>query len=277
MNIRHNPKLIVFPIIILLLFYLIAGLYNHLQITYYAYTNNKIPKEFNDYRIVQISDYHCKVFGKHNKKLIDAIIKLKPDVIVLTGDMIDGNHQDISPVNSLLQGITNIAPVYSVSGNHEFDTLAKYSELLKMYATYGVINLDDSQAVITQNNSSIVFYGLSADRMDILYNRDALPTVNPSLFSVALYHYSNHFDYFLNYGFDLILSGHTHGGIIRLPFIGGLIGNDGNFFPKYDGGEFTLGSTTMISSRGLGDSVLPRFYNPPELVAITLKCSLPME
>jgi len=271
MNTMQITRILTIAIITILFIYIFSGFYNVLQTTYYTYSNSKIPSEFNDYRIVQISDYHCKLFGKNNKKLIEAVANLNPDIIVLTGDMIDGEHQDISPVESLLQGITKIAPIYSVSGNHEFDASAQYSQLIDLYDIYGVINLDNAQVNIQRNGSSFALYGLGADRMDILHNRNGLPTVDPSSFSIALYHYSNQFHYFINFGYDLILSGHTHGGIIRLPFVGGLIDNDNTFLPKYDGGQYHLGSTTMISSRGLGDANLPRFHNRPELLCITLQ------
>jgi uncharacterized protein len=258
-------------ILLLLLISIISGFRSDLQITYYTYKNKKIPQEFNNYRIVQISDLHCKSFGNKNEKLIAAVKNLKPDLIVLTGDMIDGKHPDISPVEYFLSGIANVAPVYSVSGNHEFDLAARYTELKSLYQAYGVTNLDDSQAAIAKDGSTFTLYGLSADRMDILYNRGALPEVDANSFSLVLYHYSNHFDYFTDTGFDLLLAGHTHGGIIRFPFIGGLIGNDGSLFPKYDSGLFTLGTVTMVSSRGLGDADIPRFYNRPEIVCINLQ------
>jgi len=271
MNTLQLHKLLNIAVIFILFIYIISGFYNVIQTTYYTYSNSKISSEFNGYRIVQISDYHCKIFGKNNKNLISAIANLDPDIIVLTGDMIDEDHPNINPVKILLQAISKIAPIYSVSGNNEFVAAAPYSQLLDLYDTYGVINLDNGQSTILRNGSSFIIYGLSANRMDILYNRSALPTIDPSSFSLALYHYSNQFESFFNYGFDLILSGHTHGGVIRLPFVGGVIGNGETFFPKYDAGEFTLSSTTMISSRGLGDANIPRFHNRPELVCITLQ------
>lgn len=268
-----TKKLLLMLIGLLLLVYLGIGIYQNLQITYYTYYNSEIPTAFDQYRIIQISDFHCKTFGNKENKLINAINSFHPDIIVLTGDMIDGSHPDITPVNDLLSGISSIAPVYFVSGNHEFDTTASYTQLMQLFDTYGVINLDDSQAIISKNDSSFTLYGLSADRMDILFNQNALPVLDKSNFSIALYHYASHFDYFYNYGFDLVLAGHTHGGLIRLPLVGGIINNDGTLFPKYDAGKYMLGTTTMIVSRGLGDSTIPRFYNRPELVCITLQSS----
>ena len=94
---------------------------------------------------------------------------------------------------------------------------------------------------------------------------------NPDVFSILLNHYANQFPLLPQYGYDLILSGHIHGGIIRLPRIGGLIGNGGSLFPQYDAGSYKIGNSTMIVSRGIGDSVIPRINNNPEIVCITLK------
>lgn len=262
-------KKYIFLIIILIVLFI--GLHNDLDVTNYVYSNNEIPADFNGYKIVQISDYHCKLIHSSNNKLITAIKSCKPDLIVFTGDMIDSDHQDISAVESLLKGISNIAPIYAVSGNHEFDIAAPYDKLLKLYHTYGVINLDDSKVVITKGDSHITLYGLSADKMDVIYNPEALPETEPGIFNILLYHYTNHFDYFTDNRFNLILTGHTHGGIIRIPFVGGLIGNNGTFFPTYDSGRFEHSQTTMISNRGIGDASLPRFFNHSELVCITLQ------
>lgn len=257
-------------IIIIILIILIIGFHNDLDVTHYVYSDVEIPSAFDGYKIVQISDYHCKLLNGSNKKLISAIKSCNPDLIVITGDMIDSDHSDLSPVESLLKGISNIAPIYAVSGNHEFDLGAPYDQLLKLYSEYGVINLDDSKVVISKDNSHITLYGLSANKMDVVYNPKALPETETGTFSMLLYHYTNHFDYFTDNRFNLILTGHTHGGIIRIPFVGGLIGNNGTFFPTYDSGEFVHNQTTMISSRGIGDASLPRFFNHSELVCITL-------
>lgn len=258
-------------IIILLLIILIIGFHNDLDVSHYVYSDVEIPSAFDGYKIVQISDYHCKLINGSNNKLISAIKSCNPDLIVITGDMIDSDHSDISSVESLLKGIANIAPIYAVSGNHEFDLGAPYDQLLKLYSKYGVINLDDSKVIINKDNSHITLYGLSASKMDVVYNPKALPETEIGTFSMLLYHYTNHFDYFTDNRFNLILTGHTHGGIIRIPFVGGLIGNNGTFFPAYDSGKFVHNQTTMISSRGIGDAFLPRFFNHSELVCITLR------
>ncbi|WP_455718583.1 metallophosphoesterase [Anaerosporobacter sp.] len=264
---KYLKKYFLLLIILIILF---IGFHNDLDVTHYVYSDIEIPDAFDGYKIVQISDYHCKLINGSNNKLISAIKSYNPDIIVITGDMIDSDHSDISAVESLLKGISDIAPIYAVSGNHEFDLGAQYDKLLNLYNKYGVIDLDDSKVVITKDNSHITLYGLSANKMDVIYNPKALPETEVGTFSILLYHYTNHFDYFTDNRFNLILAGHTHGGIIRIPFVGGLIGNNSTFFPKYDSGRFVHDQTTMISSRGIGDASIPRFFNHSELVCITL-------
>lgn len=268
---KLKPKQMIFiAVFILLITYLVIGTFQGLQVTHYTYSNSKIPPAFDGFKIVQLSDFHCKTFGLHEEPIIQVVADLQPDIIVITGDTIDQYHQDLHTVEDLLAGITPIAPVYAVSGNHEYDRDSQYGTLMDLYARYGVTYLDDSQVSITKDSSSFMLYGLSADKMNILYNRNAIVTPNSDQFSLVLYHYSNQFDFFHNTGFDLVLAGHTHGGVIRLPIVGGVIGNDHTFFPKYDAGVYKSGTTTMISNRGLGDESLKRFYNRPEIVCVTL-------
>lgn len=263
-------KYLCFSLFIFFLLFLLCGFYSALQITNYTYSNSDIPKEFDGYKIVQISDFHCQKFGEHEKKLIQAIKELDPDLIVLTGDMIDDSHSDITPVYDLLEGISGIAPIYQVSGNHDSDSLAPTAELNQLYQYFGVIDLNDAQVKISSGSAYFTIYGLANSNKTILTGTSKLPTVDTSTFSLCLYHYGNFFDYFANTDFDLLLAGHVHGGIIRLPFLGGILGNDRTFFPKYTSGVYTNGSITMILSRGLGNNLIPRFYNRPELVCVTL-------
>lgn len=261
-----SKKIILSAIVLLLILF---GLDTRLETTVYHYSNPKIPSSFDGFRIVQISDFHLKEFGKKEDILISAIEKCQPDTIVITGDLIDENHQDLSPLEDLLLGIHTLAPVYYVSGNHEFDpgTAVQYQTMLSLFEKYGITNLDDSQTFLCKNEEKICLTG-SMWRSDLV--GEYLPVANQEYFNILLYHGSNYFSLLSNFGYDLLLSGHIHGGIIRIPFFGGLFSNEGNLFPEYDAGVFTSGSFTMISLRGLGDSRVPRFYNRPELVCVTL-------
>ena len=256
-------------LLLLVLFFLIHDS-SKLTVTHYTYSNSRIPEEFDDFTIVQLSDIHCKNFGENNKDFIDAVTSLQPDVIFLTGDMIDEAHSDLTPLRNLFAEISTIAPIYAISGNHECHEDAPYHELLSLYEEYQITDLDDKEIYIVNGDASILVKGLGAFQSKIYWDNDFMTYKNPDVFSILLNHYANQFPLLPQYGYDLILSGHIHGGIIRLPGIGGLIGNGGNLFPEYDAGFYKIGNSTMIVSRGIGVSVIPRINNNPEIVCITL-------
>lgn len=256
---------------ILLTFFLssLNGLNSSLETTTYDYSNSKIPSSFEGFRIVQISDFHLKEFGEKEEILISAVKECQPDIIVITGDLIDENHTTLSPLVDLLNGIYKLAPIYYISGNHEFapDAALHYQNMLALFEEYQVINLDDSQTFLYRNGEKICLTGSMWRSKWVV---EHLPFADQDYFNILLYHGSNYFPLLSNFGYDLLFAGHIHGGVIRLPFLGGLFSNEGSLFPKYDAGVFTSGSFTMISSRGLGDSRIPRFNNCPELVCVIL-------
>lgn len=254
----------------MILFVAIGFLDTRLKLTEYTYESNKLPKSMDGYKILQISDLHHKSFGKNQEKLIKLVKEAEPDIIVMTGDIVDKNHDDIVDVMYLIKGIYDIAPIYYVPGNHEQDSNASqnYSDLRALFEEYGVTNLTDS-SVKLDKKGRVTLYGHSYQSSWI---GNSLERVD-SGFNILIYHDSTTFDITSEYGFDIIFAGHSHGGIIRLPFVGGVCGNSGEYFPKYDGGRFEKNGTTMFSSKGLGDAQIPRFYNPPEVVLVTLKYS----
>ncbi len=268
---------IIFFILALFILYIAYGFYYGLQITEYTISNENIPTAFDGFKIVNISDLHCTYFGDKQEDLIEAIKACEPDIIALTGDIIDEKNIDYDCVKALLSGICNIAPIYYVSGNHELAHYDANIELNNLYQSYGVTVLDNQETYLEKDGQKLQLYGLSCvgsyfgmSLTDMI--NDTLPKTDSEHYSILLNHRSDIFDELSSYGYDLIISGHTHGGIIRLPFIGGLLSNDRTFFPKYDGGIFKENDSTMVSSRGLGESnSIPRFYNRRELVVITLK------
>ena len=255
----------------LFFFYIIIGFYNPLVVTNYTYTSSKIPESFDGYRILQISDFHCQDFGAQESDLIKAIRDANPDIIVFTGDSIDDEHS-IDNYAHLLEGIHDLAPLYYINGNHEYDKLAPLAESLTLHEKYGVVDLNDASVILTRENDSILLSGLDF-RKTMQNLRNDITYANTYYFNILLYHGTDKFDGIAPYNYDLVLSGHTHGGIVCLPFIGGIITNRKELFPKYDSGIFTVGHSTMISSRGLGDAAVPRFHNPREVVCITLHSS----
>ncbi|RDU24793.1 metallophosphoesterase [Anaerosacchariphilus polymeriproducens] len=269
--------LIAMPLISISLFLIIGIFENQLGITTYEYKSNKIPENFNNYSIVQISDLHSSYFGKEQDELIDAVSKSKPDLILLTGDMIDRKNTDYNSVSILFEKLVQLAPVYAISGNHELESDTIYNKMNTLYLTYGITLLDNKSTQISRGNSKIQIAGLKhwgsmSYKCTSYYVEKNTPHLENNTFGILLNHRSDMLSYFSKSNYSLVLSGHTHGGIIRLPYFGGLINNDATLLPKYDSGIFTENQTTLIVNRGLGNSnFIPRVYNPPEIIHILLK------
>jgi len=250
--------------------YVGIGLTNKLVTTNYIYKNQKIPMEFDGYKILVISDLHCKNFGENQKVLISDIKSANANIIVILGDTVDEDHLKLDSIENLFKGIKDVAPIYHITGNHELelDSVAQYEQLKGLMEQYSIIDLDDQNVKLLIGNSYINLYG---NKYYSSYIKEFIKIPSKSDFNILLYHGSDNFDSIVPFGYDLVLSGHAHGGIIRLPIIGGIIGNDGKYFPKYTKGMYKNNYTTLIPSCGLGDSNIPRFYNNPEIVVITLK------
>ena len=263
-----NRKNVLILCIIVILLYIISGFYNPLVLTRYDYTSSKVPEGFDGYRIVHISDFHCKEFGDRESDLIAMIRNAEPDLILFTGDSIDDEHS-LDNYRDLITGIYDVAPIYYVNGNHEYDASAPLAEMKELNEKYQVHDLNDASVVVEHNGDSILLSGLDF-RLTMRGLRNNIDYANTAMFNILLYHGTDKFDGIAPYNYDLVLSGHTHGGIVCLPFIGGIISNQKELFPKYDSGVYTSGLSTMISSRGLGDASIPRFHNPREVICITL-------
>lgn len=271
-----------FFLIIIIIILSVLYLYcenNNLQISNYSITNNNFPVEFNNYKIVQISDFHNTKSKRLAKDLVKEIKNQKPDIIVLTGDLIDANkeHMDISI--DFIKEINNTAPIYFVTGNHEA-SINDYSELKNKLEENNVTILDNESQVIKKKSSEINIIGISdptmkhshyeTDENIIEFELDSID-YNKDNYTILLSHRPELFEIYVDNDINLVLTGHAHGGQIRIPFIGGLIAPNQGLFPKYTNGKIEQDDTTMIVSRGIGNSILPfRINNRPELVLITL-------
>lgn len=264
---------------------------NTLEVTKYVVENKKVPKEFDGYNIVQISDLHSKLFGENNKKLIQKIKSLNPDIVVVTGDLIDGENNNYNVALDFMKEISKLYRVYYIIGNHEQKSLIKkYKDEYKNYFNklhqIDFVNLDNNKVEIVKGDSNINLYGLTVPyscykylfdnqettSIDIDFLEEKLGKVDREQFNILLAHTPFYFDEYEKWGADLTLCGHVHGGIVRLPIVGGLLSPDRKFFPKYDLGEYTKNKSTMIVSKGLGGSkVLIRVNCKPEIVNIKLK------
>ena len=254
-----------------------------LEVNEYEIVSDKIPQSFSGFRIAQVSDLHNAEFGAGNEKLIDMLSQTDPDMIVITGDLIDSRHTDIEIAIEFARQAIKLVPVYYVSGNHEA-RVHDYEDLKMGLADAGVIVLEDQKVQITREGESISILGIDDPSFQENYLfGDAASVTSSALselqneydsYTVLLAHRPELFETYVDAGVDLVFSGHAHGGQFRLPFIGGLVAPNQGFFPKHDAGLFSEGSTKMIVSRGVGNSIIPlRFNNRPEIVLGELKVS----
>ena len=243
--------------------------------------NEKIPDSFSEFRIAQISDLHNAEFGKDNKKLLSLLETCEPDIILLTGDLVDSRNTDIEIAISFSKKATAIAPTYYVSGNHEA-RIDEYEDLIEGLENAGVQVLKNESVLLEQSGNSICVAGMEDPSFvtDYLFGDSETVAIDvlselisdEDVFTILLSHRPELFDTYVECKADLVFSGHAHGGQFRLPFIGGIVAPNQGIFPEYDAGQFTKGSTNMIVSRGLGNSILPfRINNRPEIVLVELK------
>ena len=268
-------KLISFLIIILIpLIPFLAWQNNDIGVSHSDYYNNLIPKEFNNFKILQVSDLHNKLLGTHQARLLKHIRNFSPDIIVITGDIIDRNNSNMNNAIEFIKGAIDIAPIYYVSGNHEHDS-SLYEDLLLKLKYYGVHILNDKKLALQKNDSTINLIGMSDPTFSNsdynLFFEKLKTQVQTEQFNLLLSHRPELMVGYAEEEIDLVFSGHAHGGQIRIPFIGGLISPHQGFFPKYTNGKYEINETTMYVSRGLGNSIFPiRLFNRPEIVAVTL-------
>lgn len=242
----------------------------HLETTHYTYAAEQLGADLEGYRIVQISDLHNAKFGKNNQKLVGRIRECEPDMIVLTGDLVDSNHTNVDRAVQFVDEIVKICPVYYVTGNHEYWLeKSEYDEIMDGLIGAGVVILDDQVVEISRGDAKFRLVGLD-DKSLTDGTLEALLS-DEKEFTVVLAHEPQYLVRYADTGVDLVLSGHAHGGQFRLPFVGGIVAPDQGFLPEYTAGEYYMDGTEMIVSRGLGNSVIPaRLFNYPEIVCVEL-------
>lgn len=250
-----------------------------LQVSNYNIINQNIPVDFNNYKIVQIPDFHNTKSKILTNDLIEKIKEQKPNIIVLTGDLIDSNKTNMDIAINFVKETNNIAPIYFISGNHEA-SIHNYSEFKDNLEKNKVIILDNKVEVLKINESEINLIGIDDPRMvhesfvsysEIVNVEIDNTKYDDTKYSILLSHRPELLDTYVEKELDLVLAGHAHGGQLRIPFIGGIGAPNQGFFPKYTSGIYVENNTTMVVSRGIGNSIIPfRINNRPELVVITL-------
>lgn len=252
--------------------------------SYYSIDSQLLPKSFDGFKIVHLSDLHNKVFGENNAPLLRLIEPEQPDIIIMTGDMISHNAPNTEQFLNLVKNMRQLCPVYYVNGNHELSDIdsEEFKRVAEKMAEYGAVCLDNTSAEIHRGSEHIKLCGLcyTAEyyRGVREYKRnwkafmltdmiDYMSVKQPDEYTILLAHNPLDFDVHAEWGADLSFGGHVHGGLIRLPIVKGVFSPERRFFPKYKEGVYQVGNSYLVASRGLGKI---RINNPPEVVVVTL-------
>lgn len=242
---------------------------------------DKLPQTFDNYKIAQVSDIHCDRVGLSDLSFIKKIKDFNPDIIVITGDVLDSYNNDMDIAYNILSQLAIIAPCYFVSGNHELRLPEEYEQLINIMKKLNITYMNNSKQLITKDNESINLVGV--EDYNFFKNEDNLnhranfietleELYSPNHFNILLSHRPEKFPIYADIKYELIFSGHAHGGQWRIPFVGGIFSPSQGFFPKYTNGNYVLEDSTLIVSQGLGNSSFPiRINNRIELVLATLK------
>lgn len=266
--------LIILALIAAAVAFLIKDSRDDLEISRYEVKSQKLPESFDGFKIVQLSDLHGAEFGEDGMGLVEKVKELEPDIIALTGDFVT-DEGDLAAVEKLAARLTELCPVYFVSGNHEFGSglAVKVRNILERA---GVKYLSNEYLTISRGEDEILLGGVEdplayADMLSPDELAQKMNDAAPDAFKILLGHRNYWMTEYPELPVDLIFCGHAHGGLVRIPGVGGLIGTDRRLFPDFDAGQFNNGRYTLIVSRGLGNSVpIPRVFNRPEIVCVEL-------
>ncbi len=241
-------------------------------------TSSALPRAFDGLRIVQISDLHGKQFGGENEKLLAAVAALEPDLIAITGDLVDREEQ-MDQIPALARALADMAPTYYVTGNHEWG-IRQAKEIKALLEENGVTPLTNEYVLLEREGQAIALAGvddpngLAGQKTgDELRSENA--AADAEIYTLLLSHRDT-VETYAGWDYDLVLCGHGHGGIFRIPILDkGLLSTDRTLFPDYDGGLYSLGGEQFcFVSRGLGSNTVPirafRLFNRPDLPVIIL-------
>jgi len=275
--------LILLLFVLLITLILIDSNFRIVTTEYELYFSN-LPDSFDGFRIVVLADVHDTEFGRDNERLISRVRDADPDIIVIAGDLLNAYfnrrpiEKQLERAIPLINGLTPIAPVFFVTGNHEnSEVIGDPDALLTMLEESGVNVLRNEFTKLTSDDKTIILVGIDTSRgaegfrwpstlVKEIYRAES------DVFLMILEHRNDILPFYSDLGVDLILSGHAHGGIIRLPFTDGVIGPDRDFLPTFTSGVYTMDDTKMLVSRGLGATAIwPRFLNNPHIAVAVLR------
>ena len=248
-----------------------------IQVNELTIISENLPEDFAGYRIVHVSDLHNAEFGKDNIRLLSLIRDSAPDIIVVTGDIIDSRHTDVQTARNFINNAARIAPVYYVTGNHD-SRVSEENRIDSISLNANVTVLHNEDTFLNKGDSKIQLIGvddpdyMATSLYDDAYLYYELEKYDNEHFKILLSHRPEHFETYVNSNMDVVFSGHAHGGQFRFPYVGGLFAPHQGFFPEYDSGLYSENETNLVVSRGLGNSIFPfRINNPPEIIIVTLK------
>lgn len=279
-NKKHVTPFILLGILIFITAFCIGNILhcqNNFDVNFYQIESLHVSS---DIRIVVISDVHLNEFGEDNKTLVDSVKALHPDLIISAGDLVSYGVKDYDNMLSLCEQLCEIAPMYGITGNHEDEKLYLEGDesIRDKFKATGMKLLINKTEKIAIKNNKIELVGITGylDGFDLYGGKKAMDSLDPSstALRICIAHVPTLFTERLDdYEFDIGIAGHTHGGIIRVPVVGGLYSAEEGFLPEFDGGLYKLDNgATLFVSRGLGNSgKIPRFNNTPELAVLDIK------
>jgi len=245
----------------------------------YSIVSDRLPMSFSGFKIAHISDPH----SRPAKGILEIVSSAKPDITVITGDLLNDDDKPTDEIDNLISGLLQISPVYFISGNHDLWRM-DHKSIFRRYQDMGAVFMDKKTVTLERNGEAIGLSGapdpfsrvLDSIKKNTAESMERLSPIDD--FNILLFHRANLFDLIKNYGYDLILSGHMHGGQISIPKLGGVLAPSSAMlsktrmlFPQYTAGKFSYKNTTMIVNRGVGNTLpLPRLGNAPEVGIITL-------
>lgn len=256
--------------------------------SYYNIESHKFPETFGGCKFILISDLHNQVYGKDNKCIFDKIKQEKPDYIIIAGDMMVRRvTENFKKALAFMKEISKYCPVFYGNGNHEQklksldETRELYYQYIKELESYGIVHLENKTTEIIRNNEKIYITGLELEKEFFSKRKrpkltkehlEELIGIKKEGFQILIAHNPMYFKEYAEWGADVVMSGHVHGGIVRLPMLGGVISPELIFFPEYYGGIYSKNGSKMVLSRGLGTHTIKiRVFNKPELVVINLR------
>lgn len=243
-----------------------------LEVNTWVIEHDKIPADFDGFRIAQVSDLHNAGFWQD---VVEELRQIQPDIIVLTGDLIDSGRTDVDAALAFAGQAAQIAPCYFVSGNHEAWSSGHWEKLREGLKQSGIVLLENERVRLELGGEHVTMLGLSDPSFGGDHARVLGELAAGEGYRILLSHRPERMKLYAEAGVDLVFSGHAHGGQFRIPFLGGVIAPDQGLFPEYDSGLYEQDGTAMLVSRGIGNSIIPlRINNRPEILVAELKISV---